>query len=53
MADLLVMRLGGERFSWGRESLRDPGASRRRYIEALRAARDNHDLSLLLVLARA
>jgi Fic-DOC domain mobile mystery protein B len=52
MADLLVMRLGGERFSWGRESLRDPGASRRRYISALRAA-DDHDLAPLLEFARA
>ena len=52
MADLLVMRLGGERFTWGRESLRDPGAARRRYIAALRAA-DNHDLAPLLEFARA
>ena len=52
MADLLVMRLGRERFSWGRESLRDRGAARTRYIEALRAA-DNHDIALLLAFARA
>jgi Fic-DOC domain mobile mystery protein B len=52
MADLLVMRLGCERFSWGRESLRDRGAARARYIEALRAA-DNHDIALLLAFSRA
>lgn len=52
MADLLVMRLGGERFSWGRESLRDPGAARARYIEALNRA-DAHDIASLLVFARA
>ena len=52
MADLLVMRLGRERFSWGRESLRDRGATRARYIEALRAA-DNHDTALLLAFSRA
>ena len=52
MADLLVMQFGRERFSWGRESLRDAGAARARYIEALRAA-DNHDVSLLLAFARA
>ena len=52
MADLLVMQSGRERFSWGRESLRDAGAARARYIEALRAA-DNHDVSLLLAFARA
>jgi Fic-DOC domain mobile mystery protein B len=52
MADLLVMRLGGERFSWGRESLREPGAARARYIEALHAAAD-HDIGPLLAFARA
>jgi Fic-DOC domain mobile mystery protein B len=52
MADLLVMRLAGERFSWGRESLRDAGAMRQRYIAALQAA-DNHDIAQLLAFARA
>lgn len=52
MADLLVMQLGGERFTWGRESLREPGEARARYIEALRAA-DNHNLGPLLAFARA
>ena len=52
VADLLVMSFGRERFSWGRESLRDAGAMRRRYIAALRAA-DNHDMGPLLAFARA
>jgi Fic-DOC domain mobile mystery protein B len=52
MADLLVMRLGRERFSWGRGSLRDAGAMRRRYIAALQAA-DHHDIGPLLAFARA
>jgi len=52
MADLLVMRLGGERFSWGREGLRDPGTARQRYVAALRAA-DNHDIAPLLAFARS
>lgn len=52
MADLLVGQLGGERFSWGRESLREPGAARARYIEAMHAA-DNHDIGPLLAFARA
>jgi Fic-DOC domain mobile mystery protein B len=52
MADLLVIKLGRERLSWGRESLRDPSALRRRYIEALRAA-DRHDIGPLLAFARA
>jgi Fic-DOC domain mobile mystery protein B len=52
MADLLAIRLGRERFSWGRESLRDAGAMRQRYIAALQAA-DNHDIGPLLAFARA
>ena len=52
MADLLVMKLGGERFSWGRESLRDPSEVRQRYIAALQSA-DNHDLGPLLAFARS
>jgi Fic-DOC domain mobile mystery protein B len=52
MADLLVMRLGQERFSWGRESLRDAGAMRKRYIAALKAA-DNHDIGPLLAFTRS
>jgi Fic-DOC domain mobile mystery protein B len=52
MADLLAMRFGGERFSWGRESLRDAGAMRQRYIAALQAA-DKHDMGPLLGFARA
>lgn len=52
MADLLAMRLGRERFSWGRESLRDRGSARTRYLEALHAA-DHHDIALLLAFSRA
>ena len=52
MADLLVMSLGNERFSWGRGNLRDVGAMRKSYIEALQAA-DNHDIGPLLAFARS
>jgi Fic-DOC domain mobile mystery protein B len=52
MADLLAMQLGRERFSWGRQGLRHPGAMRARYIAALRAA-DEYDVSFLLAFARA
>lgn len=52
MADLLVIQLGRERFTWGRESLREASAARARYIEALHAA-DNHDIAPLLEFARA
>ncbi|HEY1580449.1 MAG TPA: mobile mystery protein B [Terracidiphilus sp.] len=52
MADLLVMSLGGERFTWGSASLQQAGEVRARYIEALQAA-DNHDYALLLRFARS
>jgi len=52
MADLLIVRLGREQFSWGRQSLRDAGAMRHRYIAALQTA-DNHDIRPLLAFARS
>ena len=52
MADLLVMNLGGERFSWGKTTLQDPGEVRQRYIKALQTA-DAHDIGPLLVFARS
>lgn len=52
MADLLVMQLGRERFTWGRTSLHDAGDVRRRYISALEAA-DNHDIAPLVDFARS
>jgi Fic-DOC domain mobile mystery protein B len=52
MADLLVMSLGGERFSWGSASLQVSGDLRRRYIATLQAA-DNHDIAALLAFARS
>ncbi|TAT69931.1 mobile mystery protein B [Rhizobium ruizarguesonis] len=50
-ADLLIERLGAERFSWGGETLADVGELRTRYIVALRAA-DKHDIAPLLEFAR-
>ena len=52
IADLLIIQLGGERFSWGRGSLREPGELRKRYIAALREA-DNHNIEPLLKFARS
>lgn len=52
MADLLIMQLGGKRFSWGRANLRDAGEMRTQYITALKAA-DNHDYGPLLVFAHS
>lgn len=51
-ADLLIVQLAGERFTWGRVNLQDPGDTRRAYIEALRAA-DRHDIAPLVRFARS
>lgn len=51
-ADLLIMRLGRPRFTWGSANLQDADDLRRRYITALRAA-DQHDLGPLLAFARS
>jgi len=50
MADLLIMKLGGERFSWGSANLQAAGDVRGQYIAALKAA-DNHDIGPLLAFA--
>jgi Fic-DOC domain mobile mystery protein B len=52
MADLLIMSLGAQRFSWGSANLQDAGAVRQFYIAALQAA-DNHDISPLQAFARS
>jgi len=52
MADLIVLSLGGERFTWGSANLQQAGDVRRQYIEALHAA-DNHDYGRLLRFARS
>nr|WP_139276203.1 mobile mystery protein B [Pararhizobium antarcticum] len=50
-ADILIERLGGQRFSWGGGTLADVGELRARYVAALRAA-DNHDIAPLRDFAR-
>jgi Fic-DOC domain mobile mystery protein B len=50
-ADLLIERLGGERFSWGGGGLGDVGELRARYVATLCAA-DNHDIAPLMEFAR-
>jgi len=52
MADLFVMSLARERFSWGSASLQKAGDVRHRYIAALQGA-DNHDIGPLLAFARS
>lgn len=51
-ADLLIVQLGGRRFTWGSASLIEPAETRRDYVRALRAA-DGHDIGPLLAFARA
>lgn len=52
MADVLAIRLGQPRFTWGSSSLRAADETRRAYIEALRAA-DKHDFASLIIFARS
>jgi Fic-DOC domain mobile mystery protein B len=52
MGDILVVKLGQKRFTWGGRALRAASESRRDYIAALKAA-DNHDLAALLSFARS
>lgn len=51
-ADLLIVRQGDLRFTWGRANLRAAGDVRREYIAALHAA-DHHDLTPLVRFARS
>ena len=51
-ADLLVVSLGGERFTWGSASLIEAAETRARYIAALKTA-DNHDIGPLIAFARS
>lgn len=51
-ADLLIVQLGGTRFTWGRSNLQAEGDVRRVYIDALHAA-NNHDLNPLVRFARS
>lgn len=51
-ADLLMVKLGQERFTWGRISLVNAGETRQKYVAALRAA-DAHDLKPLLNFVRS
>ena len=52
MADLVIMRSGGVRFSWGDADLRSASGVRQRYIGALQAA-DHLELAPLLAFARS
>lgn len=52
MADILVVRLGQSRFTWGRRALLAANETRSAYIASLKAA-DDHDLRLSLAFARS
>lgn len=51
-ADLLTVKLGQRRFTWGSANLVQPAATRSAYVAALKAA-DNHDIAPLLDFARS
>lgn len=51
-ADLLIVQLGGKRFSWGRANLVEAAQTRNDYVRALQAA-DAHDIAPLLAFARS
>lgn len=50
--DLFLKSLGRPRFSWGQNNLTDAGETRRRYVDALRAA-DGHDFAPLMEFVRS
>lgn len=50
--DLLAMRLGQQRLTWGSVNLVDPGQTRKAYVAALQAA-DAGDIEPLLAFARS
>jgi len=52
VGDLLIVRQGGKRFTWGSANLQEGGEDKKKYIEALKAA-DNHDYAPLIKFARS
>jgi Fic-DOC domain mobile mystery protein B len=52
MADVLAVRLGQPRFTWGAPDLQGEGEARDKYIATLKTA-DNHDFAPLLAFARS
>lgn len=52
MADILIVKLGGKRFSWGGGSLRKADETRQTYIDALKAA-DEQDFAPIIAFARS
>lgn len=50
--DLMAVRLGARRFSWGRGDMRVSGEVRKTYVAALKSA-DGHDFTALMDFARS
>ena len=54
LADVIVQKNGGARFTWGRANLVEVGPTRNAYLSALRALDDNdNNIQLLLTFARS
>jgi len=51
-ADILIKQLGRDRFTWGRNSMINPGDTRKAYVAALQKA-DRHDILDLIAFARS
>lgn len=51
-ADMLIVQLGGRRFTWGSANIQPASDVRRNYIAALHAA-DDHDVNPLIGFARS
>ncbi len=52
VGDLMIVKQGGKRFTWGSADLQAEGKDKEKYIQALRAA-DNHDYEPLIKFARS
>ena len=52
VGDLMIVKQGGKRFSWGSTDLLADGKDRDKYIQSLKAA-DNHDYKPLVEFARS
>lgn len=54
LADVIAVKNGGTRFTWGRANLVEVGPTRNAYLSALRALDDNdNNIQLLLTFARS
>jgi Fic-DOC domain mobile mystery protein B len=52
VGDLMIVKQGGKRFTWGSVNLQEGGKDKKKYTEALKSA-DNHDYVPLIRFARS